>query len=360
MKIAFITYLYPHISFSGGSSYAFNLVKEIAKHEEITVFIPKLNIKKLNNFKNDISYHLIETKNILVLRSLEFMINVAKKIKKSDVEIVHSNAGAGAFVNTETPFIETFHHWPKEIIDVFHATPMRMCLKKANIIIAVSDKSRKELPRWCNRKKIYVVENGVDDNFLREINEKKLEKLIKLIGIKNEKIILNINTEVSKRKNLPLMLDTIRYLKMSGEKVKLLLIAPEKKKKKVYIEAKRKKVEKEIIFIPAKVPYEEMPYYYSIADFVAIPSRQEGFGLPLIEGIAMNKPFVSFKTGIAPELEKKGFGYTVSSEEEFKQKCLQMLREPIEIRNGKKFVMSNYSWKKTAEKVLNIYRNAIK
>ncbi len=47
MRIAFITYLYPNVITGGGANYAFNLVNEISKHEDISVFIPNLNIRVL-------------------------------------------------------------------------------------------------------------------------------------------------------------------------------------------------------------------------------------------------------------------------------------------------------------------------
>jgi glycosyltransferase involved in cell wall biosynthesis len=202
-----------------------------------------------------------------------------------------------------------------------------------------------------------VIENGIDDIFFNEINNKLKDEVKQSLFISNEKIILHINTELTPRKNLPLMLDTVKYIKDHDIEIKLIIIAPEYGKEKVLYQAKQKKIFDKIIFVPMKIPREKIPYYYSIVDFLAMPSKQEGFGIPLIEAIAMNKPFVSLNTGISPILERYGFGYVAVSDDDFKQKCLDMLKNPIKFTNGKWFVKNNYSWDESAKKVIDIYKS---
>ncbi len=356
MKIAFITYLYPNISLGGGSNYAFNLTKEIAKYEDITIFIPKINS---DDFDIDTKavHHLIDTINTPILRSPVFMYRASQELDNAEFDLIHSNAGAGAFLGNTKPFVETFHHWPRGIIPALHGLPMRMCLKKADKIISVSEKSKEEIPLGlCEREKIHVIENGVGDVYSGKIYDDIKEELKHTLDINNEKIILHVNTELSQRKNLPLMLDTVRYLKDKGVDFKLIIIAPKSGEEKVLFQAKQKKVFRQIKYLHMDIPLERMPYYYSIADFIAMPSIQEGFGLPLLEGVAMNKPFVSLNTGIAPKLGELGFGYVADTEIDFKEKCLKMLENPLQITKGKTFVKENYSWKECAKKVLDLYK----
>ena len=119
------------------------------------------------------------------------------------------------------------------------------------------------------------------------------------------------------------------------------------------------KISDRIKYVYMDIPREMMPYYYSISDFIAVPSITEGFGLPLVEAIATNIPFVSLNTGIAPKLEKYGFGYIANSDEDFKKKCHKMIENPVNFQNGKKFVENNFSWKKYARDVINIYKTII-
>ena len=53
------------------------------------------------------------------------------------------------------------------------------------------------------------------------------------------------------------------------------------------------------------------------ADAVALGSSYEGFGILLLEAMAMGRPFVAFRTGAAPELAATGSGFCVDTIEEF-------------------------------------------
>jgi glycosyltransferase involved in cell wall biosynthesis len=53
------------------------------------------------------------------------------------------------------------------------------------------------------------------------------------------------------------------------------------------------------------------------ADVAVLGSSYEGFGLFLLEAMAMGRPFVAFRTGAAPELAATGAGICVDTEEEF-------------------------------------------
>ena len=358
MKIAFITFTYPNNSLGGSSNYAFNITKSISKYENVSVFIPKINVECLSNVETKADHITVDAINVPILNSLNFMYNVFQKIKNSKFDVIHSHGGAGAFIKTSRLFVETFHHWPRGLIPQVHGIPMRICLKKADRIIAVSEKSKEEMPPVFREKEnnICVIENGIDDIFFEEIKDTLKEELKRNLNITDEKIILHINTELTPRKNLPLMLDVIRYLKDNGVNNKLIIIAPEWGKNKVLFQARQKNIIQEIQYIPMNIPREKMPYYYSIADFLAIPSIQEGFCFPLLEAISMNKPFVSLNTGIAPKVEQHGFGYVANSNTDFKEKCLNMVRNPIRFTRGKTFVKNNYSWDECAKKVIDVYK----
>ena len=53
------------------------------------------------------------------------------------------------------------------------------------------------------------------------------------------------------------------------------------------------------------------------ADAVVLGSSYEGFGILLLEAMAMGRPFVAFRTGAAPELAATGSGLCVDTTEEF-------------------------------------------
>jgi len=97
------------------------------------------------------------------------------------------------------------------------------------------------------------------------------------------------------------------------------------------------------------------------ADAVVLGSSYEGFGILLLEAMAMGRPFVAFRTGGAPELAATGSGFCVDSVEEFTD-ALQKL-EPQDVRTsmgarGRDAVRS-YSIGELATRLLRTYDRAI-
>lgn len=62
-------------------------------------------------------------------------------------------------------------------------------------------------------------------------------------------------------------------------------------------------------------PQTEIPRLYARADVWLVPSRSEGFGLPILEAMACGTPVIATPTGAAPELLGDGTGVVVPHED---------------------------------------------
>ncbi|MFA6241704.1 MAG: glycosyltransferase family 4 protein [Candidatus Hydrogenedentales bacterium] len=62
-------------------------------------------------------------------------------------------------------------------------------------------------------------------------------------------------------------------------------------------------------------PQGEIPKLYARADAWLVPSRSEGFGLPILEAMACGTPVIATPTGAAPELLGDGTGIVVPHED---------------------------------------------
>lgn len=352
MDVAFVSFLYPNVDHTGGATYTFNLCKALSKYVNITVFVPAAGDPQKINPR--VRHNLCKVINFPLLRPSTFAVMAAQKIRKMNFDIIHSHCGAGIFLNRIS--VETFHHRPTSL-DAF---PQVVCLKKARHIIAVSRRTKKELLEMkFKEQKVTVVNNGIDHvRFFPNSDAGSVLK--KKLSIKEDApLILCVPADGTKRKNLPLMLKTIRYLEENGKECFLLMVGNKRVQRKVLRLAGKMDVLRNLYYV-ANVTGEEIPFYYSICDFLAHPSLREGFGFALLEAVSSGKPFVSMNVGVASELARKGLGFVAKSGEDFMEKCLKMLEKPLHVGvKGNRFVKDNYSWDRCAQKTVEVYESIL-
>jgi hypothetical protein len=92
-------------------------------------------------------------------------------------------------------------------------------------------------------------------------------------------------------------------------------------------------------------PHDTMPDFYKEIDCLIIPSMSEGCNNPTLEALAMNKPVISTRCGIAEHLD----GVTlVERNVESVKGALRKLCPRIQI-------LEEYTWDKIANKYINLY-----
>ncbi len=120
---------------------------------------------------------------------------------------------------------------------------------------------------------------------------------------------------------------------------------------------------KNIVFIKNR-PHEVLRKLYSIADVSLVPSRNEAFGLVVIEALACGTPVIGSNSGGIPDILTKETGIL------FEQENYQELAsEVLNVLNGKvhfdrKYIaedtLAKYSQDEFTESLVNIYDEAIK
>ena len=93
------------------------------------------------------------------------------------------------------------------------------------------------------------------------------------------------------------------------------------------------------------IPYEEMPEFYKSIDCLVIASLSEGCNNPILEALAMNKPVISTRTGIANELKSV---ITVG-------RNADEIAEVLKKMSGRIEILEKYTWEKIAKLYYNLY-----
>ncbi len=181
----------------------------------------------------------------------------------------------------------------------------RSC-RAATRIITISECTKRDIIHYYNvpEEKIDVAYQGCDPQFSRQWSREELETLRRRLNLP-ERYVVQVGT-VERRKNIEL---TVRAMAALPPEIKLVAVGRDNSyMKQVQAIARHEGVTDRVIFIGA-VAFADLPGVYQAAEAIAYPSRYEGFGLPVIEGILSRRPVIAATGSCLEEAGGKGAIY---------------------------------------------------
>jgi glycosyltransferase involved in cell wall biosynthesis len=229
-------------------------------------------------------------------------------------------------------------HKPLNI--AFLKTMMPRFLKAADAIIAVSECSRRDAVRLYGvpADKIRVIYEGVDPKFTPITDPVRLAKVRTDYRLPDH-FILHLGT-IEPRKNLPLLFEAIQHLQTQ------LVVAgkPGWLTEPILAKVKELGVEDRVTFT-GFIEDDDLPALISAASVVAMPSRYEGFGLPVLEAMACGTPVVSSNAASLPEVGGEAALYAWPDDVRSWIHLLQQTTTDEELRSS----MREKGWKQAAK-----------
>ncbi len=186
-------------------------------------------------------------------------------------------------------------HKPLNI--AFLKTMMPRFLKAADAIIAVSECSKHDAVNLYGipAGKIHVIYEGVDPKFTPITDPDQLSRVREKYRLP-ERFILHVGT-LEPRKNLPLLFEvaaqTKEHVAVAG---KLGWLTDP-----ILAKVKEFGVQDRVTFT-GFVADDDLPALISSATVLAMPSKYEGFGLPILEAMACGIPVVASNAASLPEV----------------------------------------------------------
>lgn len=263
----------------------------------------------------------------------------------------------------------SFNVFPKLIgkVDLFFLKIlMPLSLRRADKIVGVSKFTVSEIKKYypiIKEEKLEWIHNAVADNFAMDISPAQLEAVRKKYNLP-QKFILYIGT-LQPRKNLPALIEA--YVKIPTEKragLKLVLAGGKGRNYDTQIDEfiESYSLQSEVL-LPGFIDEIDKPALFKLAHVFCFPSVYEGFGIPILEAMALGVPTLA--SNIAPHLEiieDSALSFDVNNPVNFSEKLTQIvfdeyLRTDLvqkELQQSEKF-----SWQKTAQKMLEIYDRTV-
>jgi glycosyltransferase involved in cell wall biosynthesis len=361
---------------TGDEAYFFNLVKNLSaldkeneyylytdrdqeKDEELKREISKLQLG--NNFK--VIFLKSPNRFCWNLRVLPFYL------KKNPVDIFHTQYIAPFWMPKNIKLVLTIHDvsfifFPKHIkkSDLFFLKIfIPRSIRRADKIITVSKIEKKnivdiyEIPS----EKVGVTHNGVDFEIFNREHSIEENKQIRAKYILPEKFLLYIGT-LQPRKNIPILIEALKDLNTT------LVIAGNRSARnfdrKIDRAIEKHNLKDKIIF-PGWIDEKDKSALIQMAMCFVFSSLYEGFGIPILEAMAAGTPVVCSDI---PVLREIGEGAALFCEPKssvyFSEKISRILGDENlrrDLSEKGKLAAQKFSWQKTAEKTLDIYKSLV-
>lgn len=315
-----------------------------------------------------------------------YPVRAVNKIKSWNLDVIHSQTefAIGTFARLfakqyNIPLVHTYHTMYEDYIyyitkGYFERSSKKLleyftkfyCETTATELIVPTHKTYKLFKeKYKFEKNINIIPTGIEvERFYNEnIDNNELKELRKTLKIDKDDFILLFVGRLAEEKNVEFLIKAEKKLQEQNKNIKLLIVGdgPDKEKYEKYAESLG--LTDSIIFT-GKSAWEDMPYYYHLADVFVTASKTETQGLTIIEAMASNVVPVcmrdeAFSSMVTEELD----GLFFETEKEYMDHIIRLYNNPKELEKFDKqarIQAETYSSKYYGERVLEVYNRAIK
>ena len=229
---------------------------------------------------------------------------------------------------------------------------MRRIARSSQAVIPVNQMMADGIKKLWPSARTHVMPMGFDPQRFREVEPGPVAKLRQELSLQGKKIILYVG-KLTEKKGLRNLLEAVKILGQDMDNFQLLIVGGGGWKPHLERMASKLNVTYRVRFA-GRVPHREVPFYYQLADVVALPAQPdkhgetEGMPVVILEALASGKPVVGTSYCSAPEPLKQG-GF-IEIKEPTPAEIAAGLRKALsgDFRADFKAV-DNYSWEQVAK-----------
>ena len=365
MKIAF--YLNNLWGISATARIAYILAKKFAERNHEVIFIvnkPPVEIAK------EFPVIVLKKKGEL-LRAYE----LARIAKEQKIDVVlsfmrpQSNVSGIAnrfFRKSKTAFIGSVHNTDNYLTyNKTYQLPYRYLekwlLESNDRIVAVSKAVKEDLKEafFINPHKVEVIYNPIDISLIRERAQKPIEPKMEELFEKHP-VIVNV-ARMETQKGLHHLINIFERVNKALPQTRLVLIGDGSLRGQLEKQVLQKGLKGKVLFLG----WRENPFpYVARAKLFALTSLWEGFGMVLVESMALGVPPIAFKTrgGHVEVLENCCPLVEYPNEELFAAKVVELLTEEEKYKELQRKVLQRveeFSVERIADRYLTLFEEVL-
>jgi glycosyltransferase involved in cell wall biosynthesis len=381
----------PHLYFGGVERRIMETTKRLQNQADITIYSgTKAGFKEPATINGVSFVPCYSTDKIFPLDNWFFNRSLSKKASAINADVYEAHAVSGyGFPKTlgnqgiNKPFIHTIHGvladeyeqakkngYPSfrgRITNYFMHRLAKLEEETANnatLIVTISKYSLEKIQKHygIDESKVRIVPNGVDVEKFKPMEDPASVK--RQFGLGNEPCVLFVGSLIP-RKGLPFLVEAAKKIVKEKANTKFVIVGDGPLKNQLTVSIESANLSGNFKFL-GNIKEDMLRAMYNCADVFVLPSIQEGQGIVLLEAQASGKPVVAFDVGGVNEAVRNGeTGLLVErgSTNELADALLKLLgyralRERMGV-NGRRFITENFTWDICAQKMLNVYREAL-
>ncbi|MBD3360416.1 glycosyltransferase [Candidatus Peregrinibacteria bacterium] len=260
--------------------------------------------------------------------------------------------GIKTFVTVHDCVPWTRKEYRKGFASKMYHSQTKKAVKLADIVFTVSEVSKKDIIDICgiDKNKIKVIYNDADIVYKEKISEDYKIKVLEKFNLKGKKFFLYVGG-YDERKNVSYLLE--EYAEYDGE-AGLVLAGGKLFDKKLY-NSYEKKIQGQNVVRTGFLKEKELAVLYQNCSSFVNFSRQEGFNIPILEAANCGAPLILSDIEVHKEIaddaavfvdtDKKGGGV---------EALKKVFRHQKEFSKKAEKLAEKYSWKKSANKIIDV------
>lgn len=317
IKILFITQEFSNTA-GGAGVYAYELSRALAEtnRAEVHVLAPgKDNDEHI--VQKNLVLHTVKTINkpFLNIPSFHFQVYGRSReiIGTKGIDTIHSNQNAGLMALGLRPSIVVVHHpvvkeqehttLTQNFVNFPDVIMERIAMRRADIVSVDCRKIQEMILEFVPRlrDKIIIAPLGINTSTYFPHETIELRRSLNIDD--KTKIIFFPGGARAKRKGTINLIRALMAIKSPENFVCVVSGSSREMGWNNELEdvVRHSGISNHFIWVK-EINYDSIPDYFALADFIVYPSLFEGFGLPVLESMAVGKPVIATKTGIAPEI----------------------------------------------------------
>ncbi len=257
----------------------------------------------------------------------------------------------------ERSWADTFN--PRSILSRFYLWETRI---RSDCIITVSEFSAKELTEYLGVKKskIRIISEAADPQFKPQ-SQAEIQTVLDRYKLNPKSYVFYVGG-LEKRKNLTLLIEAIGLISSESSTRVVIAGGSASDAEQLKEQARVLNLSDRVQFL-GKVCDSDLPALYAGAMGLVYPSKHEGFGLQLVEAMAVGCPILSSSSASLPEVAGESAAYfSPENARELANLILRLERDDdwsISLAQRSKARGLQFCWEKTANETLSVYRDLL-